>query len=33
MATLYSNELKAVVIADGMQDNMQNILKEKCLTV
>lgn len=33
MAILYSNELKAVVVADGMQDNMQNILKEKCLTV
>ena len=33
MATLYSNELKAVVIADEFQGIMQNVLKEKCLTV
>ena len=33
MAVLYSNELKAVVIADGIQDNVRNVLKEKCLTI
>lgn len=33
MAILYSNELKAVVVADGLQGNMQNVLKEKCMTV
>ena len=33
MAILYSNELKAVVIADEFQGTMQNVLKEKCLTV
>lgn len=33
MAVLYSNELKAVVVADGIQDSVQNVLKEKCLTI
>ena len=33
MATLYSNELKAVVIADNFTDNPLNVLKEKCLTI
>lgn len=32
MAILYSNELKAVVIADEFQ-TVQNVLKEKCLTL
>ena len=33
MATLYSNELKAVVIAEDFKENPKNILKENCLTV
>ena len=33
MATLYSNELKAVVIADDFIENPQNVLKENCITV
>ena len=33
MAMLYSNELKAVVIADEFQSTGQNVLKEKCMTV
>lgn len=33
MATLYSNELKAVVIAEDFKENPKNILKERCLTV
>lgn len=33
MGTLYSNELKAVVVMDNFLDNPRNILKENCLTV
>ena len=33
MATLYSNELKAVVVMDNFLDNPMNILKENCMTV
>ena len=33
MATLLSNELKAVVVPDTFLDNTINVLKENCLTV
>ena len=33
MATLYSNELKAVVVMENFLDNPMNILKENCMTV
>ena len=33
MATLYSNELKAFVVAEDFLDNPMNVLKENCLTV
>jgi len=33
MATLYSNELKAVVVMDNFLDNPKNVLKENCMTV
>ena len=33
MATLYSNELKAVVVMENFLDNPINILKENCMTV
>ena len=33
MATLYSNELKAVVVMDNFLDNPMNVLKENCMTV
>lgn len=33
MATLYSNELKAVVVPENFLDNPRNVLKENCLTV
>lgn len=33
MATLYSNELKAVVVMENFLDNPKNILKENCMTV
>ena len=33
MATLYSNELRAVVVLDNFLDNPKNILKENCMTV
>lgn len=33
MAILYSNELKAVVIAENFIENPLNVLKENCLTV
>ncbi len=33
MAKLYSNELKAVVVADNFLDNPLNVMKENCLTV
>ena len=33
MATLLSNELKAVVVPDNFLDNPINVLKENCLTV
>lgn len=33
MATLYSNELKAVVVAGNFLDNPINVLKENCYTV
>lgn len=33
MATLYSNELKAVVVTENFLDNPKNILKENCMTV
>lgn len=33
MATLYSNELKAVVILEDIRETPMNILKENCLTV
>lgn len=33
MATLYSNELKVVVITEDFEENPINILKENCLTV
>ena len=33
MGTLYSNELKAVVVMDNFLDNPRNVLKENCLTV
>ena len=31
MATLYSNELKAVVVMENFLENPKNVLKEKCL--
>ena len=33
MATLYSNELKAVVVMENFLDNPMNVLKENCMTV
>ena len=33
MATLYSNELKAIVVAEDFLENPKNVLKENCLTV
>ena len=33
MATLYSNELKAVVVAGNFLDNPMSVLKENCYTV
>ena len=33
MAILYSNELKAVVIAENFIENPLNVLKENCLTI
>lgn len=33
MGTLYSNELKAVVVMDNFLDNPMNVLKENCMTV
>ena len=33
MSTLYSNELKAVVVMENFLDNPKNILKENCMTV
>lgn len=33
MSTLYSKELKAVVVMDNFLDNPLNILKENCMTV
>ena len=33
MATLYSNELKAVVVMDNFLDNPMNVLKEHCMTI
>ena len=33
MATLYSNELKAVVVMDNFLDNPKNELKENCMTI
>jgi len=33
MATLYSNELKAIIVADNFLDNPKNVLKENCLTI
>ena len=33
MGTLYSNELKAVVVMENFLDNPMNILKENCMTV
>lgn len=33
MATLYSNELKAVVVMENVLENPMNVLKENCMTV
>jgi hypothetical protein len=33
MATLYSNELKAVVVLENFLENPMNVLKENCMTV
>lgn len=33
MATLYSNELKAIMVPDDFLENPMTILKENCLTV
>jgi len=33
MATLYSNELKALMVAEDFLENPINVLKENCLTV
>jgi hypothetical protein len=33
MATLYSNELKAVVVMENLLENPLNVLKENCMTV
>ena len=33
MATLYSNELKALVVPENFLENPKNVLKENCLTV
>lgn len=33
MATLYSNELKALMVAEDFLENPLNIMKEHCLTV
>ena len=33
MATLYSNELKAVVVQDNFLENPLNVMKENCQTV
>lgn len=33
MATLYSNELKALVVPEDFLDNPRNVLKENCLTI
>jgi hypothetical protein len=33
MATLFSNELRAVVVPENIFDNPQNVLKENCLSV
>ncbi len=33
MATLYSNELKAVVVMENFLENPLNVLKENCMTV
>ena len=33
MGTLYSNELKAIIVADDFLENPMNILKDNCLTV
>lgn len=33
MATLYSNELKAVAVTENYLDNPKSVLKENCLTI
>lgn len=33
MATLYSNELKAVVVTENFLDNPKSVMKENCLTI
>lgn len=33
MATLYSNELKAVVVTENFLDNPMSVMKEHCLTI
>jgi hypothetical protein len=33
MATLYSNELKAVVVTENFLENPLNVMKENCMTV
>ena len=33
MATLYSNELKAIMVAEDFLENPRNVLKDHCLTV
>jgi hypothetical protein len=33
MATLYSNELKALLVPEDFLENPMNVLKERCLTV
>ena len=33
MATLYSNELKAVVVMENFLENPLNVMKENCMTV
>ena len=33
MATLYSNELKAVVVTENYLDNPMSVMKEHCLTI
>lgn len=33
MATLYSNELKAVVVMENFLENPMNVMKENCMTI